>query len=94
MEKPKAFLPVQIVYVWAVVFIAMGVYAIVWFTNGIWVMMLIDSLTSSYTFAEPWATVVNFVRWAFLIHPVIALLFWFLYGALNSVKRDVDQWRV
>lgn len=84
---------VRIVYVWALVFIAMVMYVFVWFSMGMVVMTFIDAIVVSADFASPWDTVVTFIRNAFLIHPVISLVGWFIYGILNSMRKDVDTWR-
>lgn len=87
------FNKVRILYVWFLVFLAMGMYAIAWFSVSMMVMPFIDALTSSYSFSDPWDTVVSTVRLLFLYHPIVALIGWILWGFINSVKRDVDRWR-
>ncbi len=89
VEIPKApFHKVQtILYTWAIVFIAMAVYAAAWFMAGLIVMPFIDAITASFTFAEPWDSVVTFVRLCFLYHPVIAMIGWFIYGILQSISH-------
>jgi len=84
---------VRVLYVWAIVFIAMCVYAVAWFTAGMIVMPFIDALTSSYDFGSQWNQVVALIKTLFLWHPIIALVGWIIWGFLNSVKRDIDRWR-
>lgn len=82
-----------IVYVWALVMLAMVIYTFAWFSMGLVIMTFIDAVTTSMNFAPPWDSVVEFIRNCFLIHPIISLVGWFIYGILNSAKRDVDTWR-
>lgn len=94
VKPPKTHAPVRIVYVWSLVFLGMVLYTFTWFTMGTLVMTVIDAITASFHFAAPWDTIVESIRNCFLIHPIIALIGWFIYGILNSAKRDVDTWRV
>ncbi len=88
------FSRVNVLFVWFIVFLAMTIYAIGWFTCGIFVMKFIDAIISTYSFDSPWDTTVTAVRLFFLYHPIIAIIGWIVYGILNSIKRDVDRWRV
>lgn len=97
--KLKMFSPIfpsRIVYVWAMVFLAMVVYALAWFSMGLVVMTFIDAVAaaaSSMWDNAMWDSVIDFARNAFLIHPIISLVGWFIYGILNSMRRDVETWR-
>lgn len=96
-EMPKVKIPkvsfTRIVYVWALVFLAMVLYAFVWFSMGLVIMTFIDAIVASSNFAAPWDSVVEFIRNCFLIHPIISLIGWFIYGIINSMRRDVETWR-
>jgi hypothetical protein len=86
--------PVRILYVWSLVFLGMFLYAFVWFVLGLPLVYLIDAVRNSLTITDPmWNTVVDFIMLCFEIHPIISLVGWFIYGILNSAKRDVDTWR-
>lgn len=93
VEIPRPSFPVKIVYTWALVFLAMSVYTITWFICGIFLFPFINALTASVDFGSQWNSVVDFIKNCFLIHPIISLLGWFIYGIINSFKRDVDTWR-
>lgn len=95
IEPPKAkHPPIQIIYLWAMIFIAMAVYTFAWFTLGLPLMYFIDAMRRSMTLYDPmWESVVDFIILCFEIHPIISLIGWFIYGILNSSKRDVDTWR-
>ena len=56
-------------------------------------MTFIDVIVASVSFADPWDQVVEFIRNCFLVHPIISLVGWFLYGIVNSMRRDVETWR-
>jgi len=84
----------RVLYVWFIVFLAMVIYAIAWFTCGLVVMPFIDAINSSYSFGSEWDTIVDLVKTFFLYHPIIALIGWIIWGFLNSIKRDVEKWRV
>lgn len=92
MNVPRPMF-VRILFVWALVFMAMVIYVFVWFSMGLVVMTFIDAIVASANFAAPWDSVVSFIRNAFLIHPIISLVGWFIYGILNSLRRDVETWR-
>lgn len=83
----------RIVYVWTLVFLGMVLYTFIWFSLGMVVMTFMDAIVAASNFAAPWDSVVDFCRTCFLIHPIISLLGWFLYGILNSMRRDVETWR-
>lgn len=96
LKMPKPMFPVKIVYVWGLVFLSMVVYVFVWFSMGLVVMTFIDAVSTAAQdmWTNPmWDSIVEFCRNAFLIHPIIALVGWFLYGILNSMRRDVETWR-
>jgi len=97
LSKPLIMLPkphnVNIVYTWTLVFLGMVLYTFVWFAMGTFIMTFIDAIVNSFSFSEPWSSTVQFVRMVFLWHPVISLIGWIIYGIINSMKRDVDQWR-
>jgi hypothetical protein len=95
IEPPKAFNPpIRIIYLWAMIFIAMALYVVTWFTLGLPVVYFINAIRTTVTFTDPmWEGVVDFVLICFEIHPIISLIGWFIYGILNSSKRDVDTWR-
>lgn len=84
---------VNIVFVWALVFLSMVLYCMVWFSMGMVVMTFIDAIVATANFSAPWDTVVEFCRNCFLLHPIISLVGWFIYGILNSLRRDVETWR-
>jgi len=71
----------------------MVIYVFVWFSLGLTVMTFIDVIVASVSFADPWDQVVEFIRNCFLVHPIISLVGWFLYGIVNSMRRDVETWR-
>jgi hypothetical protein len=95
MDIPKApHFPVKIIYVWAMIFLAMVLYTFTWFTMGLPLMYFIEAVRNTMTTSDPmWEAVVDFILNCFLIHPIISLIGWFIYGILNSSKRDVDTWR-
>lgn len=97
IELPKApHFPVKIVYVWAMIFLAMMVYTIAWFTAGLPLIYFIAACRTVMAAGSTdpmWLGVVDFITICFQIHPIISLIGWFVYGILNSSKRDVDTWR-
>jgi hypothetical protein len=97
IEPPKApHFPVKILYVWAMIFLAMMLYTMAWFTAGLPLIYFIGAVRATITAASSdpmWIGVVDFITICFQIHPIISLIGWFIYGILNSAKRDVDTWR-
>lgn len=93
LEFPRPNLPVRIVYVWALIFVAMLIYALAWFSMGLVIFPFVNAIRAAYDFGTPWNTVADFIINCFLWHPIISLVGWFIYGILNSLKRDVDTWR-
>jgi len=72
----------------------MIVYVIMWFSMGMVVMTFIDVMAaaaSNMWSNSLWDSVVEFIRNCFLIHPIIALVGWFVYGVINSLRRDIEQ---
>lgn len=94
MKMPSSPLfPHRVVYTWTLIALGMIIYVFVWFSMGLTVMMFIDAMAASVSFADPWNQVVEFIRNCFLIHPLIALVGWFIYGVVNSLRRDVETWK-
>ncbi len=89
-----SFIPVRIVFVWATVFAGIVVYAMAWFILGSAAMSYIDAVTEQFTFGDQWNNIVDTIKQVILWHPIISLAGWILYGFINSMKRDVDTWRV
>lgn len=88
--------PVRVVYTWALVLMGMVIYVFVWFSMGMVVMTFIDVMAASAAKMwnnAMWDQVVEFIRNCFLIHPIISLIGWFIYGIVNSMRRDVETWR-
>lgn len=83
----------RVVYVWTLITLAMIVYVIVWFSMGLTVMTFIDVMAASASFADPWNQVLEFIRNCFLVHPIIALVGWFIYGIVNSMRRTAETWQ-
>lgn len=83
----------RILFTWFIVFLAMSIYAIAWFSCGLVVMPFIDAISNSYSFSDPWNTIVSAVKLFFLYHPIIAIIGWIIWGFINSLKRDVEKWR-
>lgn len=81
--------PVRIAWVWAMVFLAIIVYASVWFMFGYMVMEIISAIEASYTFTSPLAETVTLLKYVIAWHPIIAMFGWILWGFLNSMRRDV-----
>lgn len=77
-----------IVWVWAVVLMALVVYSIAWFTLGWAAMEVIDAVEASYTFEEPAANTVTLMKTVIAWHPIIVVFGWILYGYVNSQRRD------
>ena len=89
------FFPCKILYVWALVFLGMVVYAFTWFSLGLPLIYFVNAIRANMTFTDPmWNQVVDFVMFMFEINPIIALLGWLIYGILNSARRDIDTWQV
>ncbi len=85
-----------IVALWGAIFISMVVYFICWFTMGLPLIYIIDALRTQVTLAGATAmmeAVIDGCLFAFEIHPVIALVGWFIYGLLHSARRDTDVYR-
>lgn len=78
-----------IIWVWAVVMLAMVIYAIAWFTLGWAAMEVISTVENAYTFEEPASNTVDLFKTVFAWHPVIVIFGWILYGYVNSQRRDV-----
>ena len=97
INPPKApHFPVKIVHVWAMIFLAMTLYTFTWFTCGLPLIYFIGAcrdVINAATTDTMWIGVVDFITICFQIHPIISLIGWFIYGILNSAKRDVDTWR-
>jgi hypothetical protein len=94
ISVPK-FSKVNIIYVWALIFVAMALYAFTWFVMGLPLITFIQAAKGVLSIHDAmWEQVVDFILICFEIHPIIALVGWFIYGILNSAKRDVETWRV
>lgn len=95
-NKPQIPKPikVKIVMVWTMVLLGMVIYALAWFVFGAVAMTFIDAIDNAFTFDAPWDNVVDFVKTIVYWHPVLSLLGWLLWGYANSLKRDIDTWRV
>jgi hypothetical protein len=96
VEIPRSpHFPVKIVVLWSYIFIAMVLYTFVWFTLGLPLIFFVDAIRTSMpaTTDAMWLSVADFIILCFEIHPIISLIGWFIYGILNSSKRDVDTWR-
>lgn len=92
----EIYFPCRVVYVWTLIFLALIIYVFVWFSMGLVVMTFIDVMAASASSMwnnATWDTVVDFCRNCFLIHPIITLVGFFLYGIVNSLRRDVETWR-
>lgn len=89
IEEPKMSKAQQaIVWVWAVCFMGIAVYSLVWFTLGWAAMGVIDSVTGNYTFASPAASTVDFIRTMFAWHPIFFILGLLLWAFVNSQRRE------
>lgn len=93
-ERIRTYFPVRVVMVWVMVFIAIVVYAMAWFTIGSVAMTFINACLNSFDFGSPWTAVVELIKNIILWHPIISLFGWILWGFLNSMRRDVRTWEV
>jgi len=94
--KLKGLYPsfVNIAYVWSIVFIAIVLYALVWFVCGYFIMEFIEAIEAAYTFQPPLDSTVDIVKSVVAWHPIIALFGWILWGFLNSLRRDVKSFEM
>jgi len=77
-----------VVWVWAVVFMGLFIYSLVWFTTGWAVMEVADAVESEYTFTGPAAYASSFIKLMFEYNPVLFLFGLLLWAYVNSQRRD------
>ena len=82
-----------IVALWGMVFMGMVIYFICWFTMGLPLIYFVDAIRSEVTFTTMGEEIIDGCLFAFEIHPVIALVGWFIYGIMQSAKRETDVYR-
>ncbi len=92
-EKRVDVRPVRILYVWALVFLAMAIYAVVWYMLGSVALSVMQAVEASFSFDPPWDTVTAFLKYCIFLNPVIAMIGWIIWGMLNSAKRDRETWQ-
>lgn len=82
-----------IIFLWGMIFIAMAIYTICWFTVGLPLVYFINAIRAQMVgqLDTMGLQVLNFVMYAFELNPVIALIGWLVYGIMHSAKRNVDQ---
>lgn len=85
-----------IVVLWGLIFIAMAVYLLCWFTVGLPLVYFINAVRVNMisSLDAYGVAVIDFVMFALEIHPVIALFGWFIYGIMHSAKKETDLYRV
>ena len=97
MKMPSSpMFPCRVVYVWTLIALGMIVYVFMWFSMGMVVMTFIDVMAAAASDMwsnAMWDQVVEFIRNCFLIHPLIALVGWFIYGIVNSMRRTAETWK-
>jgi hypothetical protein len=79
---------VEIVFVWANVFLAMCLYTVVWFACGLFVFPFITAIQGSMTFDTQVDTTISFIKACFLYYPIVSLIGWFIYGVINSFRSQ------
>lgn len=89
--KNKIF-PVRIAVLWALVLIAMVVYAFAWFSMMWFIWPFIDAFEAAVTLDPPFDTTVTIIKNAIAWNPVIALAGWIIYGYINSSRRGVRSY--
>lgn len=86
--------PTNIILTWSLVFIGIVIYAITWFLLGSVTMIIIEAVTSAFSFAEPWDSVVEILRTVILWHPLFAMFGWLIWGYIDSARKPVKSWEV
>jgi len=76
------------IWIWAVCFMAIIVYSIVWFALGWAFNLFIDSLELSYTFTSPADLTVQFIKIVVAWHPILFILGMLLWAYVNSQRRE------
>lgn len=83
-----------VAWVWAVCFIAMGIYTMAWYATGLATMMTIDALEATYTYPAPMSTTITFIRTLFAWHPFIMLIGLALWAFINSQRREDQTYQI
>lgn len=84
----KPMFPTKIVGIWALVFIAILIYSMVWLAMGGVTMAYIDAIEESFSFDTQAERVVTLIKNVILWHPVIAIFGWIFWGFLRSMRKD------
>jgi len=92
--KSSSLFPVKIVYVWTMVFIAIVLYAFMWYINSWWIWKVIEAVESTFTFPAPLDSVTDVIKYVLYLHPLFAMAGWLLWGIRNSMKRDVRAYEM
>lgn len=92
--KIGSFIPVQIVYVWAMVLMGIVIYSIAWFAVAPVTLTVMDTLTEHITVSNDVYNLVELIKQVILWHPILSIFGWLLWGYLNSMRRDIATWRV
>jgi len=77
-----------VVWVWAVVFMGLFIYSLVWFTTGWAVMEVADAVESEYTFEGPAAQASSFIKTMFEYNPILFMFGLLLWAYVNSQRRS------
>lgn len=75
--------------VWVIIVIVFGliVYSLLWFSLGFALFEVADTVESNYTFPEPMASAVDFVRTLIQYNPIIVAFGMLLWGYINTQRR-------
>jgi hypothetical protein len=77
-----------IVYVWAVGFLAIAVYSIIWFSLGWPALQVMDTMEAMYPNNEFLGSTVAFIRLIFQWHPILMILGLIAWMYVSSQKRE------
>jgi len=77
-----------VVWVWAVVFMGLFIYSLVWFTTGWAVMEVSAAVEDEYAFEGPAADASSFIKLMFEYNPILFFFGLLLWAYVNSQRRD------
>lgn len=87
--------PVRIVWVWGMVLMGILLYTMMWFIFGRVVFEVILAMEGAFNFSiSPIDNIANLLKYVIAWHPLFAIFGWFLWGYLNSMRREVREYEV
>lgn len=90
ISKPLITFKNQLAYVWVMVLLAIVFYCIAWYAFGGVGLTVINALEGAFNFGDEFDTISTFCKNVILLHPVISLLGWLVWGFYNSLRKDTQ----